>query len=155
MSHPAAQRLLRICAALGLLVLGSASVGSAQSAAAEEMKCAYSKRTICTSEGCTPVESEGIHLLLPALPTLKDAITAGAPVQVKRCDAKGCTAVDITSAASSGFLTLSSMHGAYLLKVYGEPDIAEIELRTGDFIEVVTSLLTTYVGYGSCSAPLP
>lgn len=132
----------------GLLLLGLGSVAAAQ--AGTEARCHYSTRMICTSEGCQPAEHEGMYLSTPALPALRQAVTEVKPIRLQRCDPQGCDAIEITNTGEGGFLTLSAMEGAYLIKIYDGPEIPEIELKTGDFIEVVTSMLTTFIGYGQC-----
>lgn len=147
----ASPRPLRTGLAAALLLLLSAAQGAAQ-AAPGEARCEYSLRLICTTEGCQPTESEGIYLLTPELPALRRAVTEVEPIRIQRCDAKGCGAIEITNTAEGGILTLSAMQGSYLLKLYDGPPIPESELETGAFTEVVTSMFTTFLGYGTCSA---
>lgn len=132
----------------GLLLLGFGACAAAQ--AAEESRCHYTTRMICTSEGCQPTTYEGMYVRAPALPALRQAVTEVAPIRLDRCDEQGCDDVEITNTGEGGFLTLSAMEGSYLIKIYDGPEIPEIELKTGDFIEVITSMLTTFIGYGQC-----
>jgi hypothetical protein len=141
--------LLRI--GLTALALSHAAAGTvAAQTSADELTCSYSRRSVCSTEGCEPSEVGFSHLRVPALPALREAVDRASPIQIRRCDAGGCAAVEITDAGAGGFLTLSGQHGAYLIKIYAGPPIRELELVPGDFIEVVTSMLTTWVGYGRC-----
>ncbi len=142
---------LRTGLAAAFLLAASAAVAAAQDVA----RCAYDSRMICTTEGCEPAESAGIHLLTPDLPALRQAVAQVEPILIQRCDAKGCGPIEITSAAEAGILTLSAMQGAYLLKIYDGPPIPESELRTGQFTEVVTSMFTIFIGHGVCTAERP
>jgi len=148
----AAPRALRAGLGAGLLLLASAASVVAQETVSE-LRCSYTKRMTCTPEGCSEGETGPGYLAIPPLPDLREAITSKAPVWVRRCDDRGCTPVEITTAASAGFLTLSAETGGYLMKVYAGNPIKEVELQTGDFTEVVTSMLMTYVGYGRCAPP--
>lgn len=145
-----ALRPLRTGVAAGALLLASGTLGFAQSIA-DEVRCSYTLRLVCSTEGCQQSDVGSSHLIVPPLQTLRVAVSTAAPIEIKRCDAQGCSPVEITQAAGGGFLTLSGQNGAYLIKLYAGPTIEALELRTGDFTEVVTSMMTTFVAYGHCA----
>jgi len=144
-------RLPRTLLSAGFLLLASATLAAAQSAA-DGVKCAYSNRMICTTEGCQPTDTAGIFLRLPELPEVRRAVAEVRPLRVRRCDAKGCSEIEITQTAEAGILTLSAMDGSYLLKLYDGPEVPISELKTGQFTEVATSMFTVFVGQGVCTA---
>jgi hypothetical protein len=118
-----------------------------------DLRCPYTRRMSCTPEGCEPSQIEGSYLMVPPLQTLRDAGTLGTTIRIHRCDGGGCIPVEVTHASAEGFLTLMSGNGAYLFKIYGDKDLPQIELRTGAFTEVVTSMLMSFVSYGQCVVP--
>lgn len=130
-------------------------LASAEAIAQEpgDLRCPYSRRMSCTPEGCEPTQIEGSYLMVPPLQTLRNAGSLGTTIRIHRCDAGGCLPVEVTHSTAEGFLTLTSRNGAYLFKIYGDKDLPEIELRTGAFTEVVTSMLMTFVSYGRCAVP--
>lgn len=143
------------CMKRGLLAcsLLLALPGEALAQEPTDLRCPYARRMVCTPEGCEPSRIENSYLVVPPLQTLRNAATLGTPITIQRCDSSDCVSVEVTHGTSEGFLTLSSRNGAYLLKIYGERNIPEVELRTGAFTEVVTSMLMTFVSYGQCSVP--
>jgi hypothetical protein len=58
--------------------------------------------------------------------------------------------VVVQASFSGAFINLDT--GGYLLNL---TEISEetVELRRGDFVEVATAMLTTYVSYGACKQP--
>lgn len=142
-------RFLKLGLTALFVSLAAAGTAAAQTAS-DELTCSYTRRTICSTEGCEPAEIGLSQLRVPSLPALREAVDRASPIEIRRCDAGGCAGVEITDAGAGGFLTLSGQHGAYLIKIYAGPPIRELELAPGDFIEVVTSMLTTWVGYGRC-----
>lgn len=147
-------RRLRLGLSTGLLLTLSAGAAAAQ-APEGELRCAYTKRMVCSTEGCMDSEIGSNHLRVEPLPALRKSVETAAPIAVRRCDAGGCSRVEITQAAGSGFLTLSAENGAYLIKIYDGPEVRDIDLNPGDFTEIVTSMFTTWVGYGRCTAARP
>lgn len=134
------------------LVLVAADA-TAQQPGPNDLRCPYSRRMSCTPEGCEPTQIEGSYLMVPPLQTLRDANTLGTTIRIHRCDGSDCIPVEVTHGSAEGFLTLMSRNGAYLFKIYGDRDLPEIQLRTGAFTEVVTSMLMTFISYGRCSVP--
>lgn len=143
-------RFFRPGLAAGLVLLASAGLAAAQ-AASDGARCTYTNRMICTTEGCQPTDTAGIHLRLPALPELRDAVAEVRPIRVERCDPQGCSSIEITNTQEAGILTLSAMEGSYLIKLYDGPEVPEAELKTGQFTEVLTSMFTVFVGQGVCT----
>jgi hypothetical protein len=139
----------------GCLLACTALLLAAEARAQEpgDLRCPYSRRMSCTPEGCEPTQIEGSYLMVPPLQTLRDAGTLGTTIRIHRCDGGGCVPVEVTHSTAEGFLTLTSRNGAYLFKIYGDRDLPEVELRTGAFTEVVTSMLMTFVSYGRCAIP--
>ncbi len=128
----------------------------AQGAAAEN-RCNYSIRYYCDENGCNSLPHEGEYLLIPDPRELQLAGIRnryeGPPVQVRRCNAGGCTVVDVTSFQSGAFLNVwSIVGGGYMLKFVSRPlrppGLGGYE--TGQFVEVDTSGLDTFISYGSC-----
>ncbi len=141
----------------GSLVAGlpGFGAGSATAQEAAELRCPYAQRSACTTEGCDSTSIEHGYLLVPPIATMQQAIADGSTIRVRRCDDRECIPLTIERATSEGFLTLSARGGAFLLKIFARPDSPELGLRTGDFTEVVTSMMMTYVGYGRCTAAPP
>ncbi|MCI0435279.1 MAG: hypothetical protein L0271_16805 [Gemmatimonadetes bacterium] len=140
--------LLLACA----LIVMTHGTGTAQT---DDLRCAYSHRFTCTSEGCQPTSVEHGYLRVPPLASLRQALADSARIRIQRCDDRDCVPLDIERATSEGFITLSARDGAFLLKIFAQPDSRELGLRTGDFTEVVTSMMMTWVGYGQCTVPFP
>ena len=149
MTSSRASRSVRTGLATVLLLVAPGGAGLAQ--VAEEVRCSYTRRMACSTEGCESNDVGSTYLVVPPLQALRDAVANATPIEIRRCDPQGCTPVRITQAAGGGFLTLSGQSGAYLIKIYAGPTIDGIELRTGDFTEVVTSMMTTFVAYGHCA----
>ncbi len=121
--------------------------------AAEEHRCNYTTRHYCDENGCTSVSPEGAYLLIPDSRTLRLAGIRNSddepPVQVRRCDGNGCTPVDVTSSLSGAFRNVWGLDGGYMLK-FVAVSIGLIEAEAGQFVEVATSMLGTFISYGSC-----
>ena len=121
--------------------------------AGEEIRCDYASRQYCDENGCRSLPDDGAYLLIPDWRELQ---TAGSreelgepPVQVRRCDGSGCTPVSVTSSRSGIFLNVWKLDGGYMLKfVTVSPDL--MEANAGQFVEVATSGLGTFISYGSC-----
>ncbi len=121
--------------------------------AANEIRCNYTTRYYCDENGCTSVPPEGAYLLIPDSRALGLAGTRHRddepPVQVRRCDAGGCTPVNVTSSLSGAFLNVWKQDGGYMLK-FVTVSLDLIEVRAGQFVEVATSMLGTFISYGRC-----
>ena len=135
--------LTRLAPAL-FLTVHIATTGAPTS---DEVKCSYSRKFACTSTECQAVEIGSSYLLVPSIPTLRDAMIYRREIEVRRCDSQGCTPVSVSASASGIFINLVSRVGGFSMKLVGSDDIG----KQGDFIEVATLFLDAYVGYGHCA----
>jgi hypothetical protein len=108
----------------------------------------------CDAGGCSPIPVADRYLLSPALIGPAMAISPRLPsepvVSMRRCDAKGCTPIEVVSAPSGAFLNVWKPDGGYMLKfVYDATGLSQ-DTQRGDFVEVATAFLATYVSYGRC-----
>lgn len=119
----------------------------------QETRCDYSARSVCEGAGCRSMSMDaGVYLLIPTLGRLMDSrIDAGIPgvllPQARRCDQRGCTAFEVRPSLSGAFLNLSSP--GWLMKIAVE-DEPLVKLTHGQFTEVATQMLATYVSSGIC-----
>ena len=149
------RRRLRSFAALCLLP-GLAAPASDARQVEDEIRCAYSRRSVCSPDGCRTIPIDTEYLLVPRLGDLQMAMAprlSNEPVvTVRRCDAKGCTPIDVVSASSGVFLNVWKPDGGYMLKFVAH-EVPLMDARRGDFVEVATAMLTTIVSYGQCPFP--
>src|SRR5690606_35745745 len=89
-----ARRALRTGAGTCLLLLASAGFALAQ-AAGGEVKCTYTKRSVCSIDGCKDTNIGSNHLRTPAFATMRASVEASAPFNIQRCDDLECTPVAI------------------------------------------------------------
>lgn len=116
----------------------------------DEVRCAYTRRAVCGPGTCTAIPVTSNYLLIPALSDIRAAMAAERAVQVRRCDAKGCTPVDVVAVqAGDYFINLVGPTSSFLLRV-SVADEPITGLRAGDFAETAYSLLTSYMGFGRC-----
>jgi hypothetical protein len=129
------------------------SIAVAQSAA-DEVRCNYTKRQVCDAKGCRDLPIADNYLLSPDLGAFSVAMPpqpSGEPVvSVRRCDRKRCSSVEVVSAKSGAFLNVWKPDGGYMLRFVYDAEGLVPAARRGDFVEVATALLTTYVSYGRC-----
>ena len=105
-------------------------VASAQD---DEVRCNYNIQFQCTDSGCQPHENISNFLIVPMLEERSEEL-----ITVRRCDEVGCTPVEVMPIISGEVLNLVSGRG-YLLKFVNN-----------DFVELATSSLSVWMGYGSC-----
>lgn len=118
-----------------------------------EYRCEYTHRESCGPNGCEEIPTEDAYLLVPELSVLR---TAGSSllttdVVIRRCDSQGCTPVTVTSSTSGAFLNVWRLApGGYMLKFANwETDDALLG-PAGEFVEIATLWLDTFVSYGRC-----
>lgn len=125
-------------------------IASTASQRPDEFRCTYSRREVCDKAGCAPIPVGDAYLLIPSSSELRRAWTAitfdEPPVTIRRCDSKGCTPVRVNSEMSGAYLNVWQRGGGYMLKFVdweaaGEP---------GEFVEVATLGLATFVSRGKC-----
>ena len=116
----------------------------------DEVRCDYTRRAICDKTGCRDLAIRTAFLIVPPLDHLRRAIgDHDLSPAVRRCDDKGCTPVMVQVVSSGIFLNVAAPQAGYILKVASSSvDLAEI--TRGEFVEVATQLLSTYIGYGRC-----
>jgi len=73
-------------------------------------------------------------------------------VELRRCDDRGCTPIAVVAAESGVFLNLAAPSSGYLLKLTTTSETL-LDLQAGQFVEVATQMLSTYLGYGRCQMP--
>jgi len=122
---------------------------SGTQASRDEVRCTYSRRQVCTRSGCEANPVGQAFLVIPALARIRAAMLDGRPVDLRRCDGRGCTPVTTMVSESGDFLILSAPRSGYLFKVATVSETLS-GLRAGEFVEVATQILTTYVGFGRC-----
>ena len=116
----------------------------------DEVRCEYTHRVYCNASGCMdlPIVQNKSFLIVPAL----DQIQRSAQSVVRRCDDKGCTPVNVQAAPSGVFHNLASAPGGYLLKL-ALLTVELVDVKKGDFVEIATQNLGSFVGYGRCRFP--
>lgn len=130
----------------------TALLGAAPVPRADEVRCAYVRRAVCGPQNCTTIPVSSNYLLVPSLRDLREAMTAERPVQVRRCDAKGCGPVDVVVVqAGDYFMNLVGPTASFLMRI-AVADEPVTGLRTGEFSETAYLLRTSYMGFGRCQA---
>ena len=129
----------------------------------EEVRCDYRRREACVQTGCQSVVDaplvSGSFLLVPSLPKLADALARGTDVEMRQCDAKGCTPFAMHVAGGEGMLNLTQTNRLTTsLRIWigaapGSRDQAAAAYLQGDFIEIETVRLSSVIGYGHCNYP--
>jgi hypothetical protein len=132
-------------AVLALLALGTGS-------AAEEYRCSYEKKLQCDRTGCENGDVGTAYLLIPHPDSLLAATASagsGRPLpQIRRCNASGCSALDVIASVSGIFVNVSTVTGGYYLKIVRngtEP------FKTGAFMESASISLISVNYWGTCS----
>jgi hypothetical protein len=119
----------------------------------EEVRCNYTKRSVCDQSGCKPMAIGPAYMLVPPLVELSLAIAPRSQndpqVAIRRCDDKGCTPAIVVTAESGVFLNAWKEDGGYMVKLATQT-VDAANVRKGDFVEVASTLLTTLIGYGRC-----
>lgn len=119
---------------------------------AQDVRCSYVRKVECDTSGCQEGAVGSAYLLLPHVRTLmsqtiKAEDGAGLPT-IRRCDAKGCTPLEVTAWPSGAFVNLTQPAGAYFVKL-STVDLGK-DLRPGDFVEVASLMLGTVTYFGRC-----
>jgi len=139
------------------------SIRAPAQSANEEVRCDYRRREACVQAGCRNIVDAplvaGSFLLLPSLPKLTDALARGIDVEMRQCDAKGCTPFAMHVAGGEGMINLTQANRLTTsMRIWigadpasHEPAVAPYTL--GDFIEIETVRLSTVIGYGHCNYP--
>jgi hypothetical protein len=142
--------MVRYATLLGLLTL----TGSAARPAQDQHRCTYDRRAVCDERGCRPIPVGQSYLLIPDRLDLELAtaprLEGDSIVSVRRCDEKGCTSVPVLTAPSGAFLNAWADGGGYVIKFVSHAEALGPAARRGQFVEVATAMLTTYVSYGAC-----
>ena len=143
---------------LGLVTLALAAT-PLRLLCAQEVRCNYATRYYCEENGCTSVSPEGEYLLIPDPRELRLAGIRNPPgvrprsdepfVQLRRCDAGGCMAVHVTVSQMGSLLNVWTIDGSYSFKFVRLP-VRRLGLEAGQFVEVQTLMLGTFISYGSC-----
>lgn len=116
----------------------------------DEIRCEYTHRVYCNASGCMdlPIQLNKSFLIVPGL----DQIQRSAQNVVRRCDDKGCTPVDVQVAPSGMFHNLASVRAGYLLKL-ALLTVELVDVKKGNFVEIATQNLDSYINYGRCRFP--
>lgn len=120
----------------------------------EEYRCTYQKKVECAESGqcrTTPVGSA--YLLVPNLDSLLAADASFEQSgqrfpQIRRCDAKGCSAIDVSAAPSGMFTNISARGGGYYLKIV---TTSVDQVKRGTFVESISVFLSTVTYWGTCA----
>lgn len=138
------------CLRTSILVAVAGLLSTATQAPPNEVRCEYVKRHVCSETGCRPFAIGPAFLIVPSLDQIiEDAWPGGDPVEVRRCDDRGCTPVSVLAVESGLFLNLTAPSSGYLLKLATDTD-SIAALRKGQFVELATQGLSTYLGFGTC-----
>jgi hypothetical protein len=142
------------CGLVVLVLLQSPGPTQAQD---NEMRCNYSRKIECTPSDCQEGPVGSAYVLLPRLSALEEAsmsVRTGPRAQlptIRRCNADGCTAVQVIATRSGVFTHIVQPYGAYFLKMASERPV-DIGPQVGDFVEVASLMLGTVTYFGSCPA---
>jgi hypothetical protein len=121
--------------------------------APDEVRCTYSHIEVCSEKGCTNVPVRDSYLVAPSLKTLEGALVSNdeesARLQVRRCDARGCTPIDVSLSRDGIYLNAAAPEREYMLKLT-TLDAPALGVRRGDFVEVASLFLSVYVWHGHC-----
>ena len=105
---------------------------------------------MCGPEACASIPIASNYLLIPAFANIQTAMAADQALQVRRCDAKGCTPVDVVAIqAGDYFVNLVGPASSFLMRV-SVADEPITDLRAGEFAETAYSLRIGYTGFGRC-----
>src|SRR5262245_44095437 len=108
------------------ILVSSLLAASMAPAKAEELRCSFQSRYVCSPRGCTPIDPSGVFIML--------RIDAG---RYGRCDgAKPCDWYPLTVSPSGGFLNLDFSSGVQGAKMSQDGSL---------FIETATLLETLFV----------
>lgn len=132
-----------------ILVL-TALLGVGEHPGRDDVRCTYARRAVCEPEACTSIAIASNYLLIPAFADIQAAMAADQALQVRRCDAKGCTPVDVVAIQAGDYLVnLVGPASSFLMRV-SVADEPITGLRAGEFAETAYLLRTGYMGSGRC-----
>lgn len=119
----------------------------------EEFRCNYVKKVECDQNGCSSGKIGSSYLLIPHPDSLVSATTRSRysrqPLpQIRRCDDRGCTPLEVTAVPSGMFINVSSTGGGYYLKIV---ENGMDQVKRGMFVESATIFLATVTYWGSCT----
>ena len=117
----------------------------------EEMRCNYTARFLCNPKGCNPTPDiiPPNFLIVPQLTELRQFSSGDELPQIRRCDAKGCTPVNVFPTEVPASIRLSGIGRGYYLAV-NTGDIEFLEKKRGQFMEIATLNDLVFVNYGNC-----
>src|SRR5688572_27320133 len=99
-------------------LLAAALAGEAHGQRSPDVvRCDYTRRAVCTPTGCEPIPGGSAFLVVPGLSQIRSAMFERQPVEVRRCDDKGCTPVTAIAAEAGVFLNLAAPGSGYLLRL--------------------------------------
>lgn len=121
--------------------------------APEEFRCTYIRKVECDETGCSPGQIGSAFLLIPhpdslVRATISARYARGSLPQIRRCDDRGCTPLEVTAVPSGMFINISSTGGGYYLKIVAN---GMDQVKRGMFVESATVFLTTVTYWGSCA----
>jgi hypothetical protein len=144
----------RLVGAALILLVGAPTTQSQSQSQSQDFRCDYGGRFDCTASGCTKGEVGFAYLLVPHVDSLMAATISADGVAklpaIRRCDAKGCSAVTVRASLSGAFVNVAQYDGTYFLKI-STIDLGD-GLRPGSFVEVASQFLSTITYFGSCPA---
>lgn len=121
----------------------------------DEMKCNYTSRFSCSPKGCKPVAAETVpqsFVIVPQLSDLRQFSAGDELPEIRRCDAKGCSPVQIVPTEYPASMRLSSMGGGYFFSITTS-NLELMEAKRGQFVEVTSLFGIIFVSYGTCPVP--
>lgn len=121
--------------------------------APEEFRCTYTKKVECDEAGCAQGQIGTAYLLIPhpdslVIASSRARYSRGPVPQIRRCDARGCSPIDVTAVPSGMFVNISSTGGGYYLKIVTQ---GMDQVKRGMFVESATSFLATVTYWGACA----
>lgn len=129
------------------VLVAALSVALPLSGQEEEVRCTYTKREACGPKGCVPIAVADNYLIVPRVLLEKPQDLSA--TEIRRCDSKGCSAINAVANTAGAFMNAGNVERGFQLKV-AVLAAAVAELKAGDFVETVTTMLTVLVGHGTC-----
>jgi len=148
----------------------------------QEIRCSYSRRTVCDTHECRSLATQQAFLLVPTHPLqdvgFSDALEMRcdregcfAEMEVRMCDGSGCEPIAVRIQENGDFLMVGSVSRSYLLVIaranvdsftlrgswrgWGVEQMPMPSMRVGDFVEVKTLHLVTLLSSGRCPSIPP
>ena len=155
----------KTAAAVTLAVLAMMGATAAQETGL--IPCGYTERHICRAGTCSQTPADELRDRYLMLPTLQDAQKVGLdhrylgtdPNRASRCDASGCTGLNVEYIQSGAYASYVQPEGTWMLRIYNVDAIPDFlkdgtEPVPGDFVEIAMLGLDILVYRGSCPALL-